>query len=141
MKTNFYGEKANQGFSFIEMLVAVSILVLAILSVVFYMRSGITEEAHLDARARALQNYTTMRTFLRQDVLEAYKIEILNENSIKLYLLEVDESFAETRKEVLWSNEGTKKVVRTEAGKKRVFDFSDSLDSHEVISIKFAMSQ
>ncbi|MEW6708514.1 MAG: hypothetical protein AB1403_01720 [Candidatus Riflebacteria bacterium] len=141
MKINNCREKANQGFSFVEMLVAVSILILAILSVVFYMRSGITEEAHLDARAQALQNYTTMRTFLRQDVLEAYKIDILNENSIKLYLLEVDESFAETRKEVMWSNDGTQKVVRTEAGKKRVFDFSDSLDSHEAISIKFAMSQ
>ncbi|PKL41687.1 MAG: hypothetical protein CVV41_17280 [Candidatus Riflebacteria bacterium HGW-Riflebacteria-1] len=125
----------------VEMLVSAAVLTMVIVSVIFYLRSGANEEAHLDARAMALQNYISLRTHLRQDVLEAYKIEVLTENSVKLHLLEVDEDFNETRKEVSWSSEGSKKVVRSEAGKKRVFDFSDSISSSEMIHIRFAMDQ
>lgn len=131
----------TRGISLVEMLVAVSILLMIIVSIVYFLRSGANEEIHLDARARAFQNYSSLRTHLRQDVLEAVKIEVLNEKTVKLYMLEVDEDFNESRKEVLWSTEETKKVVRIEADKKKIFDFSDSISSNEMIRLKFVIDQ
>lgn len=131
----------TRGVSLVEMLVAVSIFLLIVVSIVFFLRSGANEETHLDARARAFQNYSSLRTHLRQDILEAIKIEVLNEKTVKLYMLEVDEDFNESRKEVFWTTEDTKKVVRQEEDKKRIFDFSDSISSNEVINLKFVMDQ
>ncbi len=114
--------------------------VLALSVLVLYQQGLSRQAASGDAQTRAWHTYGRLSAALRNDLLQATRVDAPDPQTLTIELSEVDDEFRVRSRRVTWRRDTRepKAVTREEDGRGTTsFDFSDALGRNEAIDLRF----
>ncbi len=118
---------------------AAALGVLALSMLVLYQQGLSRQAAAGDAQTRAWHTYGRLSAALRNDLLQAARVEAPDPMTLIIEVNEIDDEFRARPRRVTWRRDARepKAVIREENGRSTSFDFSDALGRNEALGLRF----
>jgi len=129
--------KERHAFTLVEISVCVLVfgLFLGLLNNVY--RSVNRQGAKQDRETTTWYIYTGAMEQLRDDLAQATDVDV-SEHKLEMKTVRIGNNLELLTSEVVWAQQGKRKLIRECDGKTTVFDFGTLLTANDVLNIRFA---
>lgn len=125
--------RRTAGFSFLEFLVAGTILSLVLSAAFLSLRSTTDQGARQDRTTQAWMTWGLVNEALRDDLAQAQEVRVLSPSHLQLKLFFLGPNLEQLFSDVEWRQEDEVSISRFEGGQKHRFSFSGALRQEEKI--------